>query len=188
MITKFKKYNEGLVEDFYFVEVKKYIQSVINNGGLRLYDIVPERYFIIATDNDNNSVGGANTLSKETAIGIIEEFKKNEFVFKIYVEKPTLGAQLYSRTNNKWEIKNVDINDKEEKRIFKYQKKEEEKFKYIIDFENFYGKNKYSSKEFFGTERHFNNYINKIIDNEKYKKYSGHTKYKKEGDKWVEVK
>ena len=180
MITKFEKYNEGLIEDFHFDEVKKYVQTIIKSGGLHLYNIVPERYFIIATDNDNKVVGGTNTLSKDAAVGIINEFKKNEFIFKIYVEKPKVGAQLYLKTDNKWNIQNINLKDK-------LNPAKEEEFKYRIDFVYYVGKEKYKTHEFFGSERYFNNYIRKVTSDEKYRKFIGHTKYKNVNGQWIEV-
>ena len=164
------------IQDFYFSEVKNYFQGVINNGGLSLKDIAPERYFIIASGFGNNIITGLSTLSKEEASNQINTFKNDDNVWKIYLEKPTIGTTVYLRKENKWITKNIDI-----------KKDNEEEFKYVIKFK-YYNADKIYSKDFIGNESHFNNYYKVCGKNEKYRKIIGFDKYKMIDGKWELVK
>lgn len=97
--------NEGNIEDFKYDKVKDSIQSSINNGALTLDDISPNRYFIVCFDMWGKNLASVSTLSKSEANEILNNYKNEENIWKIYVEKPTIGAIVYLRKEWGWEKK-----------------------------------------------------------------------------------
>jgi hypothetical protein len=93
------------LDGFKYDVVKKHIQSALNNGNLTLSDISPDRYFIVAIGSFNKYISTSTATNKNTAESIVLDFKNNEEVWKIYVEKPTVGSVVYLRKEWGWERK-----------------------------------------------------------------------------------
>jgi hypothetical protein len=115
MITNFKLYennkiSEGTINDFKYDAVKKQIQLSLNNGSLTLDDISPNKYFIVCFGMFNNYLFSFNVIDKNKALRLIEYYKKDDNIWKIYVEKPTVDALVFLRKEWGWK-KNIYEND-----------------------------------------------------------------------------
>lgn len=101
-ILKRNKLNEGGIDDFKYDAVKNQVQNAINNNSITLDDISPNKYFIVCFDLYNHHISTISTAYKSEALKLIEYYKNIDDVWKIYVEKPSVGAIVFLRKEWGW--------------------------------------------------------------------------------------
>ena len=90
------------IDSFVYDSVKKQIQQAINNGGLNLSDISSDKYFIVCFDMFGSHVSTLSSSDKKEVEGLIKHFKNDEYISKIYIEKPSIGAKVFLRKEWGW--------------------------------------------------------------------------------------
>ncbi len=111
MINKVKFFKQSLNEDedvlsgFKYDAVKNQLQKAINNNSLSLDEIKPDKYFIVCFGLFNQYISSVRITDKTEALNLISHYKKNDNIWKIYVEKPSVGAVVFIRKEWGWEKK-----------------------------------------------------------------------------------
>lgn len=98
----FAQINEGAISDFKYDAVRTQIQKAMENGSLRLEDISPNKYFIVVFGAFNVHMTSLNVSDKFEAIKLINHYKKDDNVWRIYVEKPSVDAKVFLRKEWGW--------------------------------------------------------------------------------------
>lgn len=118
-IKKKDKLNEGSVDEFHFDNVKKAIQDAINNGSIGLDDISSDKYFIVCFGLFGKHISTVSVSNKQAALDLIDDFKKKDEIWKIYIEKPGVNSMVLMRKEDKWIVKKDKLNENEENKMDK---------------------------------------------------------------------
>ena len=90
------------LNNFKYDKVKSQLGLCVQNGSLVLDEINSNTYYILCFDLFGQNICSSHTTDKNTALELIEYYKTNDMVHKIYVEKPTVGAIVFINKEGYW--------------------------------------------------------------------------------------
>jgi hypothetical protein len=91
------------IKDFKYNKVKNVVQSYLDKSKIKLEDINPNNYFILAFDVGNHLISFSVSPTKEASNETIKYLKSKKEVYQVIIEKPTIGVQSFMKdVNYQW--------------------------------------------------------------------------------------